>query len=126
MKLLLLAAAGGAIGSAARYLTMSYAAKAFGLHFPYGTLIVNVLGCLAMGVLIEVLALKVSASQEMRVFLGVGVLGGFTTFSAFSLDFATLAARKAHDLALLYAASSVVLSLLAIYAGMAVARALLQ
>jgi CrcB protein len=124
LKLILMVAAGGALGSAARFLTVSLAASTFGLSFPYGTLIVNVMGSFLMGVLVELLAIRSAPSEELRVLLGVGFLGGFTTFSAFSLDFAALAARKAYDLALLYVVGSVLLSLLAIFAGMALVRAL--
>ncbi len=126
VKLILLAAIGGALGSAARFITVGLSVSALGLSFPYGTLIVNVLGSLLIGILVELLALQATASEEIRVLLGVGFLGGFTTFSAFSLDFAALFARKAHELALLYATLSVALSLLAVFAGMALVRALSQ
>jgi len=123
-KLILMAAAGGAFGSVARFVTVSLAASTFGLGFPFGTVIVNVLGSFLMGVLVELLAIRAAPSDELRVLLGVGFLGGFTTFSAFSLDFTALAARKAYDLAVLYVVGSVLLSLLAIFAGMALVRAL--
>ena len=102
------------------------AGRAFGLDFPWSTLIVNAVGSFLMGVLITTLALKLQAGQEMRAFLATGVLGGFTTFSAFSLDFITLYERKAHGLAFAYAAGSVGLALLGIVAGMALTRAVLS
>ncbi|MFJ5486868.1 CrcB family protein [Hansschlegelia beijingensis] len=81
----LLVALGGALGSVARYLVNIASSRVFGMGFPWGTLTVNVVGGFAMGLLAALLALK-GGSQEMRVFLMTGVLGGFTTFSAFSLD----------------------------------------
>ena len=115
-------AVGGAIGATGRYLVTVLATRLFGHAFPWGTVIVNVLGSFAMGALITYMALKWSATQEARAFLAVGVLGGFTTFSSFSLDFATLYERKHALVAVLYAAGSVGLSLIAIFAGMALMR----
>ena len=85
MNLVLVVAAGGALGSAARYLFVKAAAGLFGVGFPYGTLGVNALGSFAAG-LLYVLLVERGASAEWRGLLIVGVLGGFTTFSAFSLD----------------------------------------
>ena len=81
-------AAGGALGASARYLLGRASGRLFGFGFPWGTLTVNVLGCFLMGVLIEAMALRWPVHNELRAFLTVGVLGGFTTFSAFSADFA--------------------------------------
>ena len=89
-------------------------------------MIVNVTGSFIMGLLIAIMALAWSTSQEMRVFLITGILGGFTTFSAFSLDFATLYERKEYGLAVAYAGGSVVLSVLAVFAGLYVVRTVLQ
>jgi fluoride exporter len=118
-------ALGGAVGSAARYLVNAGAGRAFGPAFPWHTLIVNVVGCFAMGLLIELFARKLNAGHDARAFLTTGILGGFTTFSAFSLDFALLVERKVYGLAGLYAAGSVVLSLAAVFAGLSLVRALL-
>ena len=118
MPLTLWIAAGGAVGAATRHLVNVGATRLFGHSFPYGTFTVNVLGSLIMGLLIGLMALKWSASQETRAFLTTGLLGGFTTFSAFSLDFATLLERKAHALAAIYAAGSVGASLFAVFAGL--------
>jgi CrcB protein len=126
MKLVMLAAAGGAIGAAARYLVGIGAARLLGFGFPWGTLIVNVAGCLAMGLLIELFAQKYSATNELRTFLATGILGGFTTFSAFSLDFAALIERKQHIAAFAYFGSSVGLSIIALFAGLAIVRMALQ
>ncbi|MEL7029290.1 MAG: CrcB family protein, partial [Pseudomonadota bacterium] len=84
---------------------------------------VNVAGSFLMGVLIAVLAARTS-TQELRAFLTVGVLGAFTTFSTFSLDVVTLIERKAHGAAFGYASASVVLSIAALFAGLALVRAL--
>ena len=87
-------ALGGAIGSAARYGVNVWSGRVLGADFPWATLAVNVIGCFAMGLLIELMALKLNVSLETRAFLTTGILGGFTTFSAFSLDFALLVERK--------------------------------
>ncbi len=124
--LLLAAAAGGAIGAAARLAVVVAAMRLFGPAFPWGTMIVNVAGSLLMGLLVGWLATRSAGSEAMRAFLATGVLGGFTTFSAFSLDFALLWERKAHVAALAYAAGSVALSLAAVFAGLWLARLLWQ
>jgi CrcB protein len=117
-------AAGGAIGSAARYFVNEWSGRVFGTDFPWHTLFVNIMGCFMLGVLIELMALKLNVSHEFRAFLTTGVLGGFTTFSAFSLDFAVLVERQAFAAAGLYAAASVIVSLLAVFAGLALIRTL--
>ncbi|MDZ4791375.1 MAG: fluoride efflux transporter CrcB [Hyphomicrobiales bacterium] len=124
MKLIALAALGGGIGSALRYALAIGITKIAPASFPWAILTINVVGCFAMGVLFAALAFKLNESSEARVFLATGVLGGFTTFSAFSLDFMTLMQRKDFDLAIFYVAASVGVSLLAIYAGAALGRAL--
>jgi CrcB protein len=126
MKMFLMAAAGGALGAGARYLVGVGALRLLGSGFPWGTLIVNIAGCFLMGVLIEGAALKWSMSNEMRTFLATGILGGFTTFSAFSLDFAVLMERKANAAAMIYLGASVGFSILALFAGLAVMRAIAQ
>jgi CrcB protein len=115
-------ALGGAIGAAARHGVNVWSARMFGSDIPWHTLIVNVAGCFAMGLLTGLLALKLNLSQEARAFLTTGILGGFTTFSAFSLDVALLVERKAHLAAGAYAAGSVVLSLAAVFAGLQLIR----
>ena len=116
-------AAGGAIGASGRYLVNIAAGRLAGTGFPWGTLTVNILGSFIMGALVTAMALKVNVSQEMRAFLTTGVLGGFTTFSAFSLDFALLVERGDWPHAIIYALASVGLSLIAIFAGLWLARA---
>ena len=124
--MMIYAALGGAIGAAARYGVNVTTPKLVGHAFPWATIIVNVAGSFFRGLLIALLALSWKTSQEMRVFLMTGVLGGFTTFSAFSLDFAALFERKEYGLAFAYAGGSVVLSLLAVFAGLYLARTVLQ
>lgn len=118
------AAAGGALGSVARYVVAAQIAAWTGGGFPYGTLAVNLLGCTLMGALAEAAALFWSPPPELRSFLMVGVLGGFTTFSSFALDFGTLWERNAQLSAALYLMTSVVLSLGGFFAGAALIRIL--
>ena len=124
LKTLLFVAAGGALGASARYLVGVGSGRLLGLGFPWGTLAVNVFGCFLMGLLIEAMALRWSVSNELRAFLTVGVLGGFTTFSAFSVDFAYLFERGDHMAAWLYLIASVGLSIGALFLGLAIVRAL--
>jgi fluoride exporter len=126
MQSLLLVAAGGAAGAVLRYLLGVQALRTLGAGWPYGTLAANVLGGLLMGVLIGWLALRGGADQERwRLLLGVGVLGGFTTFSAFSLEIALMMERREWGSALAYGLSSVVLSIAALTLGLALMRKLL-
>ena len=126
MPVVLWVALGGAIGSATRHGVNVWSGRMLGSGFPWHTLIVNVFGCLAMGVLIELMALRLNVGNDIRAFLTTGLLGGFTTFSAFSLDFALLVERKTYGLAAAYAAGSVVLSLAAVFAGLYLVRAVSQ
>ena len=121
----ILVAVGGAIGSVARYLTGQFALRQFGPNFPWGTLSVNIVGSLAIGIFAELIARRFSAPQEWRLFIITGFLGGFTTFSAFSLDVAKLADGGDLFLALIYIAASLLVSLFAVFAGLALMRALL-
>ena len=118
----MLAVVGGALGSGARYLVNAGAARWLGVAFPWATLIVNIAGSFAMGLLVEYVILRHNGSPELRTFLATGILGGFTTFSAFSLDVATLADRGDLALAALYVFASVAVSIAALYAGIAIAR----
>ena len=113
-------ALGGALGASARYLTGIAAVRVMGHGFPWGTLTVNVAGSFLMGVLVVVLA-HLNATR-LAPFLMTGVLGGFTTFSAFSLDVMTLFERGQPATAGLYILGSVAISLLAILGGMALMR----
>jgi CrcB protein len=119
---LFLVAMGGAAGSAARHLVNLAALRLAGPAFPWGTLAVNVAGSFAMGLLVELVARRFGASAEMRLFLATGVLGGFTTFSAFSLDAVTLWERGATMAAAGYVFASVAVSIAALIAGLWLAR----
>lgn len=126
MQTLFLVAAGGATGAVARYLLGLQAMRSLGGGWPYGTLAANVLGGFLMGVLAGALALRGGADQEKwRVLLGVGVLGGFTTFSAYSLETALMIERRAYGQAALYSMGSVVLSIAALFAGLILMRRIL-
>ena len=125
MKLLLAVALGGAVGAIARYLSSAWFARAFGTGFPFGTLFVNVAGSFVMAVIVELLATKLSASLELRAFLAVGLLGSFTTFSSFSYDVAVLYERGNLLAAGGYMGASVTMSLLALFSGLWITRAIL-
>lgn len=116
---------GAGIGGAGRHGVNVLAARLFGTAFPAGTLAINVFGCLLMGLIAGVFAFRGHLPQEMRLFLTTGILGGFTTFSAFSLDAALLWERGEAGLAALYVGASVIFSLLAVAAGLAVSRLML-
>ena len=113
---------GAGIGGALRHGVNVGAVKLFGYGFPFGTLIVNVLGSFAMGVLAGYFAFRPGIAQHMRLFLTTGILGGFTTFSAFSLDTALLVERHAYGMALGYAVGSVAASISALFFGLAMFR----
>ena len=115
MNMILAIAIGGGLGSVARHYAISTAAALWGQNFPYGTLIVNVLGSFIIGTLMEGFALKWQVSQEARAFLITGCLGGFTTFSAFSFDTLKLVDTNQFIPAALYVLLSVGLSLAAIF-----------
>jgi len=115
-------ALGGALGAVGRYLTGVAAIRLIGPGFPWGTLAVNVLGCFAMGLVVVALA-HLSATRFAPLVM-TGLLGGFTTFSAFSLDALTIWERGQPGLAAVYVLASVVLSLAAIGAGIGLARSI--
>ena len=119
-------ALGGAVGSAAGYLLMTAVGHWFGTQFPYGTLVVNAVGCFTMGVLAELAALVWSPSPELRALVMVGVLGGFTTFSSFTLDVGVLVERNALPAAAGYILASMVLTIAGFFAGLAVVRSLVS
>jgi CrcB protein len=117
MNAFLLVALGGAIGSAARYGVGLAAARVFGAGLPWGTLLVNVIGGFAMGLL----AARVGSAENARLLFGVGILGGFTTFSAFSIETVRLMQTQI-GMAALYVAASVILSVGACALGFALGR----
>jgi CrcB protein len=121
---LLAIALGGAIGATARFAAVHGISALAGTDWPWGTLVVNVIGGFAIGVLVESLAARFAESPELRGFLITGILGGFTTFSAFSLETIALLQRGALGPAMAYVAASVALSLSATLAGIWSARGL--
>ncbi len=125
MTNLLLVAAGGAIGASLRYLSGIAALRIMGAGFPWGTLFVNVFGSLIMGVFIAWMVKKTGVSTDIRLFVATGVLGGFTTFSAFSLDVANMVERGAMTSAFAYIAASVIISLVAVFIGLWFGRSFL-
>ncbi len=121
MNQLLLVMAGGALGSGARYGVGRAALAVFGPGYPWGTLAVNLLGGFAMGLLAGLVS-RMASAEEWRLLLGVGLLGGFTTFSAFSLDMVNMIERGAPGTAAGYALLSVTGSVAALFAGLALTR----
>jgi len=121
---LLVVALGGAAGSLLRYLVAGAVQPAWWPGFPFGIFVVNITGGLAMGLITALAALKLNLTPEMRAFLTTGVLGGYTTFSTFSLDSAMLMERGAYAQAGAYVIDSVILSVLALFAGLWLVRAL--
>jgi CrcB protein len=114
---------GGGAGAVARYLVGMQTLRHLGSAWPYGTFTVNVVGGFLMGVLVGFLAHRGGADQDRwRVLLGVGVLGGFTTFSAYSLEVALMIERRAYANAAGYAGASVILAISALFIGLMLAR----
>lgn len=126
MKTLLAIFLGGGMGAVSRHYTVFWAAKLFGDTFPAGTLLVNVLGSLVIGFLLEGSALRWNMPLELRALLVTGFLGGFTTFSSFSFDFYKLAGTVHVPMAAIYAVLSVGLSLTAVFGGVFLARGVFQ
>jgi len=121
----ILVAVGGAIGSVLRYYVGQWALRLAGPAFPWGTLTVNVVGCFVIGVFAEMIIRRFDASPELRLLLITGFLGGFTTFSAFSLDAISLFERGAVVSGAVYIVASVGLSMAGVIAGLALVRAIL-
>jgi CrcB protein len=114
---------GGGLGAALRHGTNSAAAALWGTQYPWGTLFINVSGSLLMGMVVEWAAQKAGLSAPLRLFIATGILGGYTTFSTFSLEAALLHGRGETAAAVAYAAASVVLGVGAFFAGMHAVRA---
>ncbi len=130
MRLLLLAAGGGALGAGLRFLVnQAFARPAIEngvLVFPYATVTVNVVGSFLMGAVVVWVGERMGGDPALRTFLATGILGGFTTFSAFSMDAFSLYVDRGSSLALAYVVLSVVLSIAALVFGMAATRWVLQ
>jgi CrcB protein len=118
----LLVFVGGGVGSTLRHLINVVCPRWLGTSFPYHTFIINVTGSVIMGLIAGYLAFKGEASQSSRLFLMTGILGGYTTFSAFSLDAALLYERGEIGLAFVYVLGSVALSIVGLFAGLALVR----
>jgi len=112
---------GGGLGDVARYFIAGWVQPA-GVLFNWGIFAVNISGGLLMGMIVEASALKLNLSPDLRAFLTVGILGGYTTFSTFSLDSALLLQKGQYGLAAAYVMGSVVLSIAALFAGLWIAR----
>ena len=113
---------GAGIGGALRHGVNLAAVRLLGYGFPFGTLIVNVLGSFLIGLLAGYFGYRTGLNQHLRLFLTTGILGGFTTFSAFSLDAALLVERHSYALAAAYVLGSVVLALSGLFLGLALFR----
>jgi len=123
---LALAALGGAIGSALRFSTGAMMLRIMGTGWPWGTFTVNLLGSFLMGLVVGWFAHKGGASGNAQIFLATGVLGGFTTFSAFSLETARMIETRAYSQAAIYAGGSVILGVIMIFAGLFIMRKVLM
>ena len=113
---------GGGFGAALRHGINLVSARLLGTAFPYNTFIINITGSIVMGLIVAYFAFKGDASQHWRLFLTTGILGGYTTFSAFSLDAALLYERGEVSAAAIYVVASVALSIAGLFAGFAVVR----
>jgi len=119
MKAYLVVFLGAGFGGMMRHGVNVGATRLLGLGFPLATLFVNVAGSLLMGVAAGYFAVRTGLPQQLRLFLTTGLLGGFTTFSAFSLDAALLIEREQYGLAAAYVSASLLLALAGFFAGMA-------
>ena len=126
MRLFLLASLGGAIGAGARHLVNVACAACLSPVFPWATLIVNVAGSFLMGIVVGAIVPWLGGSAAWRTFLATGILGGFTTFSAFSLDVQHLIERQANILLVLYVVGSVAASVGALMAGLGLSRLVMR
>lgn len=113
---------GGGLGSTVRYGVSVLTVRLFGIQFLVGTLLVNVLGSFLMGVVFEYWAAKSGLSQHGKLFLATGFLGGFTTFSAFSLELVLLHSKGELGQAVLYGVASVLFGVVSLYGGMFLVR----
>jgi CrcB protein len=124
-KLLLYIAVGGALGTVGRYLSTVLIGHWLNSGLPYGTMVVNIVGSFALGCLLSALALEWSPSQEVRSFVQVGILGAFTTFSAFSMDAYNQIIRGDYITAAVYVVVSVITGIIALIIGVALVRQIL-
>ncbi len=118
----LLVGLGGGLGSMARYLCQRWLTALYPSHFPWGTFVVNISGCLLIGMLWGISFKSFAANENWKLFLMAGICGGFTTFSAFTLEGIGLLKENKTGIFLLYITASVLLGLLATFAGMKIVR----
>lgn len=118
IKNILLVGLGGGVGSIARYLTQRWVYALYPHHFPWGTFSVNITGCLLIGLIWGITFRSFDINEQWKLFLMVGICGGFTTFSAFTLEGIGLIREQKMTLFFLYAGASVILGLAATYLGM--------
>mgnify|MGYP006120473267 FL=1 len=124
MNMILAVAAGGAIGAVLRLIVGRGMFYLMGSEFPWGTLVVNILGSFLVGLFVEILSLRFSLSHEWQGFIIIGVFGGFTTFSAFSLEVSLMIEKGDFSTAALYGLVSMFIGVLALFIGLFAGRAL--
>ena len=122
MALIISIFAGGGLGALLRYGVISNIIKILPSTFPYGTLTVNILGALLIGIVYSLLSQKISISENLKLFITVGFLGGFTTFSTFNLDFFQLIESSKIAAAMIYALGTFITTIIGFYAGYSVIR----
>ena len=122
MALIISIFAGGGLGALLRYGVISNISKILPNTFPYGTLTVNILGALFIGIVYSLLSQKISISENLKLFITVGFLGGFTTFSTFNLDFFQLVESSKIAAAMIYALGTFIATIIGFYAGYSVIR----
>lgn len=125
MNMIFAVAAGGAIGATGRFLVGRFMLNLMGPGYPWGTLTVNIFGSFLIGSIVGAMATRYSLSHAWQGFLVVGVLGGFTTFSAFSLEVALMIEKHQLSQAAIYALTSVIIGVLALFAGLYAGRTLI-
>lgn len=123
LKSILLVGAGGFAGSVLRFLISRYTALQWDTVFPSGTFLVNIAGCLLIGIIYG-LGIKQITTTELRLVLATGFCGGFTTFSSFSFEFLILLREGHHNLAFFYSAGSIIIGLAAVWIGLFIARSI--